>query len=223
LIFNEGIKMEPTNNPTPTVTPTPEPVQPVQPVAPAAPVAPASTPETPVAPAPEPVAPVTAPEPAAPVTPVPEPVAPASEAPAAPVAPVIAPGAPNPVATNPMFQQPDVNSPILDTSPITIPETPKAPDPIEEELKAPLTPAAPVPGSIGSAVSMPANTAQQPPVQSVSFTDPATQPDPNNIANNILAGVAKRKMSRMTVSLICTIIAIVIVGLGITLIALTIK
>ena len=41
--------------------------------------------------------------------------------------------------------------------PITMPDKPKAPDPVEEELKAPMVAAPPVPGSIGSAVSMPSD------------------------------------------------------------------
>lgn len=43
--------------------------------------------------------------------------------------------------------------------PITMPTPPKAPDPVEEELKAPFKAAEPVPGSIGSAISMPAQGA----------------------------------------------------------------
>ena len=43
--------------------------------------------------------------------------------------------------------------------PLMIPEKPAEPDPVEEELRAPMKAAGPVPGSIGSAVSVPAETA----------------------------------------------------------------
>lgn len=49
------------------------------------------------------------------------------------------------------------------TDPIMMPEPAKAPDPVEEELKAPMKAAAPVPGSIGSAVSGPAAAAAEQP------------------------------------------------------------
>ncbi len=201
--------MEPTNNPMPTTNPVP-PVPPVPPVAP-----------EPVAPiAPEPIAPVAPVEPLAPVAPesvapiAPEPIAPA---PIEPTAPVITPGAPNPVANSPMFQQPD-NSAILDTSPITMPEAPKAPDPIEEELKAPLTPAAPVPGSIGSAVSVPPLEGQQQNTPSVAFTDPAAA-QATNMVNKSLTNIAKVKMTRTIVIMICTFIVGILV-LGFILIAI---
>lgn len=41
------------------------------------------------------------------------------------------------------------------TEPLTTPDPIPEPDPVEEALKAPIKPAAPVPGSIGSAVSVP--------------------------------------------------------------------
>ena len=56
------------------------------------------------------------------------------------------------------------------TDPITMPTPPKAPDPVEEELKAPLKAAEPVPGSIGSAISMPVQgTATNQPVDTSMF------------------------------------------------------
>lgn len=210
--------MEPTNNPTPTANPVPEPVQPVQPAAPVAPVAPVP----PVSPVPTvaPDAPVSAPVTAleSVVPPIDGPaVTPVSDTPAAPV---ITPGAPNPVVSNPMFQQTDGNSPILDTSPITMPEAPKAPDPIEEELKAPLTPAAPVPGSIGSAVSMPAG-ASQPNTPSVAFTDPATQENPMlNTNAPAAAKPAKKPVNKTTLILLAVVAVLVVVALVVVLLTM---
>ena len=61
------------------------------------------------------------------------------------------------------------------TDPITMPTPPKAPDPVEEELKAPLKAAEPVPGSIGSAISMPAQGAvANQPVDTSMFQKPNT-------------------------------------------------
>ena len=115
-----------------------------------------------------------------PVPPVP-PVSPAS-----PLNPGV-PGAPTPV--NPIFQPSGINNAagvgaLAATEAIMRPEPAPAPDPIEEELKAPLKPAAPVPGSIGSAVSVPAESGDNnvgaidfgdgKQVQSVAFNDPAT-------------------------------------------------
>lgn len=195
--------MEPTNNPMPTTNPVPEPVAPPAPPVPPVP--------DPVVPAPEPVAPIpepVAPAPVEPVAPAPEPVAPAPAPAPAPVeAPVIAPGAPNPVASNPMFQP--VNT-TFDTAPIMMPEAPKAPDPVEEELKTPLTPAAPVPGSIGSAVSVPAGAPMQQ-TPNVAFTDPAMQPDPSAVANKMLAGIAKNKISALKIRIICGVVLIIVV------------
>lgn len=210
--------MDPQNNPIPNPNPeTPVPGTPETPAAPAAPEAPApAVPETPVAPAvPEPpVAPV-APEP--PVAPVIEPSAPAAPEGigAAPVNPVINPGG-APVA--PVFEP----SGVAATDPIMMPEPAKAPDPVEEELKAPMKAAAPVPGSIGSAVSGPAEgEAPVAPVENpfsnegqtpnVSFTDPATQPE----GDNPMAPGAKpkAKMNKNTLILLIVVAAIVVIAL----------
>ena len=83
----------------------------------------------------------------------------------APVNPIIQPsGSSEPVpgqaSANPI--QP-LSNPIVRpsglgaTDPLLMPEKPQAPDPVEEELKAPMKAAAPVPGSIGSAVSGPSD------------------------------------------------------------------
>ena len=97
-------------------------------------------------------APVTAPT--MPTTPV-EPVA------QAPVEPIPATNSSVPEIDPSLIEQDTIgmsssNVMVGATDPITMPNPPKAPDPIEEELKAPMTAAAPVPGSIGSAISMPA-------------------------------------------------------------------
>ena len=142
-------------------------------------------------------------QPAAPVTPVgPAPVQqPVAPMPAAanpvvqpPVNPVVNPAVS--ASVNPVFQPGNLNG-VAATDPIMMPEPAPAPDPIEEELKAPMKAAGPVPGSIGSAVSGP-EAAEPMPVndsafvapagspQSVSFTDPAAQPEMNALRAAIL-------------------------------------
>ncbi len=87
------------------------------------------------------------------------------------------------------------------TDPLTVPEGPKAPDPIEEELKMPLKAAEPVPGSIGSAVSMSSEGV----VAEAEKPKPFGKPD-------------KAKSSKTTMILIGVIGAIIIVALVIVLI-----
>ena len=189
--------MDPTNNPTPTPSPAPAPEPTPAPApAPEAPAAPVP-PEPPVAPE-APAAPVP-PEPAGPVNPVP------------PVNPVV-----TPTGANPVFQPNGVAA----TDPIMMPEQPKAPDPIEEELKAPMKAAAPVPGSIGSAVSgpegVPAETpadnpfAGNPQTPSVSFNDPATQPDPNAKPGT---PAGKKKTSKNTMIALVIVAAMIVIAL----------
>ena len=219
--------MDPTNSqiptpaPTPTPTPAPEPTPmpapdaaPVPPVAPAAPVPPVA----PAAPVP-PVAPAAPAAPAEPVAPVPPAAAPAMpEAPVIPAAPV------NPVITpsNPVIDPSSLG--VAATDPIMRPEAPKAPDPIEEELKAPMKAAAPVPGSIGSAVSGPTNegltdaannpfSEDQNKIQSVSFNDPATEAD--NIQPN--TPVAKKDNKKMVYIALIAVAVLVIICLGVVL------
>lgn len=192
--------MDPMNNPTPT--PNPEPAMPPAPE-PAAPAEPAPA-EPPVAPAPEPVAPNPT-----------------------PVNPVINPGA-NPEPVNPVFQ-PGGQGGFAATDPIMQPEAPTPPDPVEEELKAPMQPAGPVPGSIGSAVSggptdapaeapagNPFEAAPQNQTPSVSFTDPATQPD----AAPAPAEAAKpaNKNKKTTLIVLIAVAAVVVVVLVVILI-----
>ena len=131
------------------------------------------SPTTPVSPTTEP-APVTPTVPATPTSPTVAPVN-ADVANAAlnpPVNPVVTPTSPQTngasattaasgtMSMNQMFQtQPVTKADVFaETTAIAVPEGPKAPDPVEEELKAPLKAAGPVPGSIGSAVSVPAES-----------------------------------------------------------------
>lgn len=202
------------------------------PVAPAANQAPASPIPSPASPvAAEPTTPVNvAPTPTAPVAPVNADVANAALNP--PVNPVVAPGA-TPAAApmaggtmsmNQMFQtQPGGSAGVIDeTTAIAVPEGPKPPDPVEEELKAPLKAAQPVPGSIGSAVSVPPAGGQP---QNVAFNDPA-----NAATNNPMAAaqpnapaakkpgfldkmMAKTKMSKNTLILLAVVAGLVVVVL----------
>lgn len=207
----------------------------------AAPASPIPSPASPVAPA-EPIAPV-APTPTAPVaqTPVNADVANAALNP--PVNPVVAPGAPaatpgiNPavnaapaagsMSMNQMFQtQPAAPGVLDETTAIAVPEGPKPPDPVEEELKAPLKAAGPVPGSIGSAVSMPPAEGQP---QNVAFNDPA-----QGGQNPMTAGapdspaakkpgimdklMAKTKMNKNTLILLAVVTGLIVVVLVVVLV-----
>lgn len=134
------------------------------------------------------------------------------------------------------------------TEPIMRPDLPPAPDPVKQELEAPMKAAAPVPGSIGSAVSVPENgaaTAEGAPVvsetqtmpgtdaqfgptaggstPSVSFNDPATQATPQQPN----APAAKKKMSlsfdlknmnKGTLIALIVVAAMIVIGLAAVLI-----
>ncbi len=183
------------------------------------------------------IAPTAAPESitAAPesITPAPEAVAPAPEAPVVtPANPAINPTAPEPVA--PVFNPAvvatpgtasDSSAPNLNgfdpSAPLMEPEPVAPPDPVEQELKAPMQAAAPVPGSIGSAISQPAN---------VAFNDPATEADSPTAgtsapAENPLAPKKKSKLSfdinrldKRTLIIVAAIAGVVILVLVIILI-----
>lgn len=197
--------MDPTNN------------NPVPNEAPAAPAPTAPAPAAPAAPAVNPDVANAALNP--PVNPVVAPTAPA--APGAPVAPApAAPGAPAQMSMNQMFQpQPANHGGVLDeTTAISVPEGPKPVDPVEEELKAPLKAAAPAPGSIGSAVSGPAD-ANAP--TNVAFNDPAQMGAENSMTANAAPQTNKNsfldkltiktKMSKKTLILIACVAALIIV------------
>lgn len=204
--------MDPTTNPTPNPNPAPAPGSSPAPGVPPVPSAPA--------------------QPATPVNPVVQP----------PVNPVINPTNPNPV--NPVFQPGGPNG-VAATDPILRPEPAPAVDPVEEELKAPMKAAAPAPGSIGSAVSGPdvgeepaielaapvmPNTAPSTPAAtnpfieapqnntpSVSFNDPAMQPDATNPATDPAKSV-KKKNSKTTLILLVVVAVIVVIALAAVLI-----
>jgi len=196
--------------------------------------------------APAPEAPAAAPAPEAPAAPA----APAAEAPAPgavppvnadvanavlnpPANPVVTPAAPGaapaaaPAPTmsmNQMFapQPQDPTSAVFDESTaIAKPEGPKAPDPVEEELKAPLKAAAPAPGSIGSAVSVPPEGGAA----------PAEIPTDANGENPMTAGAAditkknsfldklmvKTKMSKKALIASCAVAGVIVLLLVIIL------
>lgn len=210
--------MDPMNNQIPTPNPAPVSPTPVPPVAPVAPVEPAA-PAAPVAPVP-PVAPTAPVAPVAPEVPV------VPEAPAAPVAPATPDSAPvvnpgqgaiNP-AMNSMFVQ--GGGLVGATDPITMPTPPKAPDPVEEELKAPFKAAGPVPGSIGSAISVPAGEDAPAPEpgrapNNVSFNDPAMA---NNPAPMAAGAPAKKKVSKNTLIALAAVLGVAVIGLAIYLV-----
>lgn len=109
------------------------------------------------------------------------------------------------------------------TDPITMPNPPKAPDPIEEELKAPMTAAAPVPGSIGSAISVPAEGAMPPATEAapqtpnnVAFNDPATVAAPTAPIES--AKGLSGKTNKKTLIALCVVAGVVVVILVILLI-----
>ncbi len=140
-----------------------------------------------------------------------------------PVSPVNPPIAPTPVTApvNPIIN-PGVSLPqngVGATDAILRPEPVPEPDPVEEELKAPMRAAAPAPGSIGSAVSGPTsdlgNLSDQTP--SVSFNDPATEPDLINSSEPTQGKNAKKTNSKTLIVLII-IAAMVVIALGAVLV-----
>lgn len=219
--------MDPTNNPIPNPTPTPNPnpvPEPGPDVAanpPIDPVAPAASPADPVAPPASP-APVAPEGPAAP--PVGTPATAAGGMTTPPVNPIINPTGAATAAGNVAHA-----SGLSATDPIMMPEPAPAPDPVEEELKAPMKAAEPAPGSIGSAVSGPAaeiapddamapgnNPFENKQTPSVAFNDPATQPDPGAPNGSIATDAPQKKTNKTTlVALIIVAVMIVIALAGV--------
>lgn len=239
--------MDPTNNnpvaPNPAA-PNPAPVNPA-PVSPApavAPTSPAPAAAPAVAAGPAPAAGLAGSAPAAPVASNPAPAASvnadvANAALNPPVNPVVTPGAnmatkANVGATMPMNQmfqpQPATQADVFDeTTAIAVPEGPKPPDPVEEELKAPLKAAGPVPGSIGSAVSMPPADGSQPQNNGVNEQMMANGINPMAANANAPAGkkpnifdklTAKTKMNKNTLIILSVVAGLVVVALVVVLI-----
>lgn len=109
------------------------------------------------------------------------------------------------------------NSPLLGaTDPITMPDRPKAPDPVEMELNAPFKAAAPVPGSIGSAISMPGDPNQVP---NVAFNDPAMMaPNASMMPkkrtwSSRLGMDGGKKMDKKTMIILGAIVAVIVVAI----------
>ena len=209
--------MDPLNNPTPTPTPptppTPEP-------------APSPIPEPNVAPMFDPIAePSPMPEPNPVSNPTPPPVVPAPVTTPPPVNPIINPS--NNGSINSTFK-PELGE-IPATDPIMTPEPAKAPDPVEEELKAPMKAAGPVPGSIGSAVSGPASESNmdipagdnpfdnlpKERTQSVSFNDPAMAA-PSPMGDNVMP--AKKPQNKTTLIALIAVAAVIVVVLIVVLV-----
>lgn len=157
-----------------------------------------------------------------------------------PVNPVITPGT-NPAAQvagaggtmsmNQMFQtQPAQAGGVIDeTTAIAVPEGPKPPDPVEEELKAPLKATGPVPGSIGSAVSMPPADGSAPQTNGVSEQMVANGVNPMATNANTPAGkkqtffdklATKTKMTKNTLILFTVLAGVIVVALIVILIML---
>lgn len=220
------------NNPTPTEAPAaPASEAPAAPAATPAPGAPALGTPVPGAPAPAtpamPATPAVNPDVAnaalnPPVNPVVAPTTPAAPG-AAPVPPApTAPGAPATMSMNQMFQsQPAAASGVFDeTTAISVPEGPKPVDPVEEELKAPLKAAAPAPGSIGSAVSGPADANAS---QNNTPVDP-NNPMTANVAPQVKKGsifnklMAKTKMNKTTLILLAAVAGLIVIGLIVVLV-----
>lgn len=200
--------MDPMNNQIPTPNAAPAPM----PGGATPPVAPVNASGIPASPAPAPVA-APAPAPA----PVINPATQASPFVAEPAPITINPGQPSAgfgAPANPVFN-PTSGGLVGATDPITMPTPPKAPDPVEEELKAPFKAAGPVPGSIGSAISVPADAAPAPDPgrapNNVSFTDPAMT---NTQMPTAPMGSGKKKISKSTLIALAVVAGLIVVVLA---------
>ncbi len=235
LILMKEEEMDPTQNPiaNPNPNPAPAPAPGADPVVSGASAmpnfAPASAAPASAAPA-APAASSPAPNPAAgSVNPMGAPTAADAQAAtaAAGANPVIQPGggAVNPVQTEGL----------LATDPIMKPEPAPGPDPVQQELEAPMKAAAPVPGSIGSSISgdgsqtaAPAgkkqafnNPFKKKETPSVAFNDPAMQNNDPNAQGAAPAGnmPIKPKNNKTTLIVLIAVAAIVIIVLIVILIA----
>ena len=177
----DPLQNNPVPNPVPNPNPNPAPVSNAMPnIAMAGAPAPAPMPQAPAMPQmppmpPMPEAPAMGPAPMPAPAPMPTPVMEAAPAPAMSFESAFEGGVANP-ATN--FGASTMPNGIAATEPLTEPDPIPEPDPIEEALKAPIKAADPVPGSIGSAVSVPFG--QEAPMMGTSVA-PTQQ---NNVAFN---------------------------------------
>ncbi len=200
--------MDPMNNQIPTPNAASAPM----PGGATPPVMPVNTPAMPVSPAPTPVA-----SPAPAQSPVINPAVQASPFVNEPTPITINPGQPSAgfgAPATPVFN-PTNGGLVGATDPITMPTPPKAPDPVEEELKAPFKAAGPVPGSIGSAISVPADVVPAPDSgrapNNVSFTDPAMT---NTQMPTASMGSGKKKISKSTLIVLAVVAGLIVVVLA---------
>ena len=167
------------------------------------------------------------------VPPVVSPTSPTLSNPAlvqAPVNPVVRPSSAGVATVSSSAFQPTSLGGVVATEPIMMPEPASAPDPVEEELKAPMRAVGPVPGSIGSAVSGPevADTApevgaelggesfaatSQTKTPSVSFADPAMK-----LEDNKAAKPAKKKSSKTTLIALIVVAIMIVIALAAVLV-----
>ena len=165
----------------------------------------------PVSPAPRVTIPVSSPAPE--TAPAQSPVAPVGglqpvEVPV-PVHPVI-----NPTAQDTVGASLLPSSQVGATDPIMMPDSGASLDPVEQELNAPMKAAAPVPGSIGSAVSGPADNAiegvnpfaDSSSPHSVPFNDPAAP-----VEDTQNAAVKEKKKSSKTTLIALIMVAVMII------------
>ncbi len=114
----------------------------------------------------------------------------------------------------PLVFQPTTTGLVNEMDPIAMPEPAPAPDPIEEELKAPFKAADPVPGSIGSAVSVPANGGATQSPQNVAFNDPAgmaSNNQPKKKGFSLSLGGKQNKNSLIIIGVVGGIVVIILV------------
>ena len=244
--------MDPTNNPQPTADPnaTAAGAVPTPPVAPIDATPGAAAPAVPGVDAATPTVTIPGAETVASAESVP-----GVDSVAAPEAPVVGVSAPaaDPtagVATNPVVGVPDTTGLVSPspmggslnglpmTEPIMRPDLPPAPDPVKQELEAPMKAAAPVPGSIGSAVSVPEGGEAPAPgadaqfgpsaggsTPSVSFDDPAAQNAPQQPGAPATKEKKKmsfnldfKKMNKGTLIALIVVAVMIVIGLAAVLI-----
>ncbi len=200
--------MDPTANPIPTPTPAPTPTPDP---------APTPTPDTTPTPAPAPT-PIPTPDmtsvsaPTSMSTPEPGSVTPAPE-------PAVDHTLVNPTPVNPVYQP--TGGGVRATDPIMMPEPVPEPDPVEEELKAPMKAADPVPGSIGSAISgtpsVAMNNVAPSQIPSVAFDNPTMQ-SASPMQTQDMATSTKKKSSKKTLVALIIVAMMIVIALATVLV-----